>query len=84
MKDKRITMVQWTDLNQNNSFVNPQRLPLLCGIFGAVHLRSTSGSYSRLAGKQISKILKFAKDRNVRVFASFNKGTVLLQQYQCI
>ena len=31
-------MAQWTNLNRNNSFVNPWRLPLLCGISGAVHL----------------------------------------------
>ena len=31
-------MAQWTNLNQNNSFINLQRLPLLCGISGAVHL----------------------------------------------
>ena len=51
MKDKRITMVQWTDLNQNNSFVNPQRLPLLCGIFGAVHLALVGLTAGWLANK---------------------------------
>ena len=31
-------MAQWINFNQNNSFVNPWQLPLLCGISGAVHL----------------------------------------------
>ena len=47
-------MAQWTNLNWNNSFVNPQRSPLLCGISGAVHL--ASGSYGKLAGWLADKI----------------------------
>ena len=38
MKDNRITMVQWTNVNQNSSFVNPPPLPWLSEISGAVHL----------------------------------------------
>ena len=41
---------------KNNSFINPRRLPLLCEISGAVHLRSASGSYSRLTGRLADKI----------------------------
>ena len=31
-------MAQWTNLNQNNIFVNPTCLPLLCEKSGAMHL----------------------------------------------
>ena len=31
-------MMQWTNLNRNNSFVYPQQLPLLYEISGAIHL----------------------------------------------
>ena len=58
MKDKRITMAQWTNLNRKNSFVNPQRLILLCGISGAVHLVLVSLTAGWLAGWQMkSKII---------------------------
>ena len=35
-------MVQWVNRFQN-IFVNPQPLPLLCEISGALHLASTTG-----------------------------------------
>ena len=31
-------MVQWINLNQNNSFINQTQLPLLCETFGAILL----------------------------------------------
>ena len=31
-------MVQWVNRLRNNIFVNPSPLPLLCEIFGALHL----------------------------------------------
>ena len=31
-------MVEWTNINWNNRFVNPQQLPLLCEISEAVHI----------------------------------------------
>ena len=31
-------MVQWTNVNQNNRFVNPPPLPLLSEVSGVVHL----------------------------------------------
>ena len=31
-------MVQWVNCPRNNSFVNAMGLPLLCCIFGAVHI----------------------------------------------
>ena len=43
-------MVQWTNLNRNNSFVNPRRLPLLCEISGAVHLVLVGLTADWLAG----------------------------------
>ena len=55
-------MAQWTNLNRNNSFVNPWRLPLLCEISGAVHLALVGLT----AGRQNpGKFQKFATDRNV-------------------
>ena len=45
-------MSQWTNLNQNNSFVNLWRLPLLCEISGAVHLVLVGLTAGRLAGRQ--------------------------------
>ena len=46
-------MAQWTNVNQNNRFVNPCPLPWLSEISGAVHLVSlglTAGG-RRIAGK---------------------------------
>ena len=45
-------MVQWTNLNLNNSFVNPWRLPLLYEISGAVHLVLMGLMAGRQAGWQ--------------------------------
>ena len=33
-------MAQWVNRLQNNIFVNPPPLPLLCEISGALHLRN--------------------------------------------
>ena len=43
-------MAQWTNLNRNNIFVNPTRLPLLCEKSGAIHLAEPSLTAGRLAG----------------------------------
>ena len=43
-------MVQWTNLNQNNSFVDLRRSPLLCRIYGAVHLVLVGLTAGWLAG----------------------------------
>ena len=45
-------MAQWTNLNQNNSFVNPWRLPLLCEISGAVYLVLVGLTAGWLAGRR--------------------------------
>ena len=45
-------MAQWTNPNWNNSFINPQRLPLLCEISGAVYLVLVGLMAGWLAGRQ--------------------------------
>ena len=45
-------MAQWTNLNWNNSFINPRRLPLLCEISGAVYLVLVGLMAGWLAGRQ--------------------------------
>ena len=53
-------MVQWVNRLQNNIFVNPPSLPLLCEISGALHLAQpdlTLGRQAgRLAGRQADEI----------------------------
>ena len=79
-------MAQWMNLHRNNSFVNWTQLPLLCEKIGAIHLvlvgLTAVRQAGRLAVRQNSggflKFLKFSTDRIVRIFAAFNKGTVLL------
>ena len=46
---KANSMVQWTERNRNNKFVNPPSLPLLSEISGAVHLALPGLTASRLA-----------------------------------
>ena len=78
-------MVQWIKLNQNNSFVNWMRLPLLCEISGAIHLVLVGLMAGSLAGRSNTgglKNLKFSTDRTVRIFIVFNEGTLL--RNQCI
>ena len=62
-------------LNQNNNFVNPRRLPLLCGISETLYTYSTGGYYGRQAGNPIFS--KFAIDLTGlhlgRVLASLDK-----------
>ena len=45
-------MAQWTNLNRNNSFVNPWRLLLLCEISGAIHLVLVGLTAGWLAGRR--------------------------------
>ena len=45
-------MAQWTNLNQNNIFVNPTSLPLLCEKSGAIHLAELGLTAGWLAGRQ--------------------------------
>ena len=76
-------MAQWVNHLRNNIFVNLPPLPLLCEIFGALHLAQPGLTAGRQAGRQADKIQvnfefsKLAVGRNIR-------GTASLQPYQCI
>ena len=55
-------MVQWVNHLQNNIFVNPLPLPLLCETSGDLHL-ALLGLMTGKAGRRNSgEILKFATD----------------------
>ena len=75
-------MAQWMNLHQNNSSVNWTRLPLLCEKTGAIHLVLVGLTAVWQAGsRQSDEIVvdfEIFTDRIVRIFAAFNKGTVLL------
>ena len=45
-------MAQWVNGLQNNIFVNPPPLPLLCEISGALHLAQLGLTAGRLAGRR--------------------------------
>ena len=45
-------MAQWVNRLLNNIFINPQPLPLLCEISGALHLVQPSLTASWLAGRR--------------------------------
>ena len=45
-------MAQWVNCLQNNIFVNPPPLPLLCESCGALHLAQLGLTAGRLAGWQ--------------------------------
>ena len=67
-------MAWWINIPQNNSFVNPMQLPLLCRNSGAIHLAQLSLMAGWLADKmQINfKFLKFVIDQIFKLFAAFN------------
>ena len=73
-------MVQWVICLRNNIFVNPPPLPLLCEIFGALHLAQPGLT----AGRQADEIqvnfenFKVGCRSNIQLVASFNKGTASL------
>ena len=61
-------MAQWKNLNRNNSFVNPTRLPFFCEISEALLLAQPGLTAGRQAGWQtIISLLKF--------FSSFCNST---------
>ena len=76
-------MAQWVNRLQNNIFVNPPPLPLLCEISGAVHLAQPG----LMAGWQADEIqvnfeiFKVGCGRNIRFVTSFKQGTASLQPY---
>ena len=45
-------MAQWISCLRNNIFVNPQPLPLLCEISGALHLAQPGLTAGWQAGRQ--------------------------------
>ena len=45
-------MAQWVNRLQNNVFVNPLPLPLLCEISGALHLAQPSLTVGRQVGRR--------------------------------
>ena len=79
-------MAQWINVFQNNSFVNPTRLPLLCRNSRAVALAEPGLMAGWLAGWLIDEIqvnfkfLKFIIDRIFILFAVFNNVSALLEQ----
>ena len=79
-------MVQWVNRLQNNIFVNPPTLPLLCEISGALHLVQPILTAGRLADEiQVNfKIFKVDCRSKYSTCASFDQGTASLQPYQCI
>ena len=77
-------MAQWINLNQNNSFIDRTRLPLLCEKSGAILLVLVGLTADRPAGRPAVRPntdrfenLKFSTDRTVRIFREFNEGTLL-------
>ena len=49
-------MAQWVNLLQNNIFVNPPPLPLLCEISGLLHLVQSGLMAGRLAGRVADEV----------------------------
>ena len=79
-------MAQWINVFQNNSFVNPMRLPLLCRNSRAMALVEPGLMAGWLADEmQVNfEFLKFIVDQIFKPFAAFNKVTALIEQYECI
>ena len=75
-------MAQWVNVLQNNRFVNPTRLPLLCRNSGAVALAEPGLTAGWLIDEMRVnfKFLKFIIDRIFILFAVFNNVTALLEQ----
>ena len=75
-------MVQWINVFQNNSFVNPTRLPLLCRNSRAVALAEPGLTVGWLIDeiRLNFKFLKFIIDQIFILFAVFNNVTALLEQ----
>ena len=58
-------MVQWVNLLQNNIFINPPPLPLLCEVSGAQYLAQPGFT----AGRQITgEFQKFQSWLQVKIF----------------
>ena len=59
---RRNSMVQWTNLHWNNSFVNGMRLPLLCEKFGAILLVLLGLTVAWQAGRPSDEIREDLKN----------------------
>ena len=59
-------MVQWVSILQNNSFINPMQLPLLCEKTGAIALAQPG----LITGWQSGR-------RNAATFRDFKKYTIV-------
>ena len=87
-------MAQWVNRLRNNIFVNPPPLPLLCEIFGALHLAQPGLTAGRQAGRlagwladkiQVNfEIFKVGCRSKYSTCRFVNQGTASLQPYQCI
>ena len=87
-------MAQWINDLQNNSFVNPTRLPLLCRNSEAVALAEPglitgwqAGWLSSWLAEEMQvnfQFLKIIVDQIFKLFVAFNTVTALLEQYECI
>ena len=80
-------MAQWINILWNNNFKNLMPLPLLYRNFRAVALAEPGLTAGWLVGRQnVGKfqILKCIVDQFFKLFAAFNKVTVLLEQYECV
>ena len=84
---KGIIMMQWTNLNQNSSFINPPQLPLLCEISGVIRLALALvlvqvGLTSSWLADEVQVNFEIFKTQNNPLFTLFNKGTALLEQFK--
>ena len=61
-----------------SSFIKQMQFPLLCEKSGAILLVLVGLMAGQQASRQSNKDLKFFIDHIIRIFAEFNKGTVLL------
>ena len=82
-------MVQWINVLQNNSFINPTQLPLLCEKTGAIALAQpglmAGWLSSRLSGRRMLVHLEIFKSTYIATywmkhwkFSGVQKGTVSL------
>ena len=75
-------MGQWINVLQNNSFVNPSRLPFLCEKTGAVTLAQPGLTVGRQSGSQADKMLLYLEIFKIIYWTKYwkfigvQKGTV--------
>ena len=71
-------MAQWVNHLQNNIFINPLPLPLLCEISGAWQAGRQAGWHAHMHADKITKISGFTTDRHMRHFTLLSKCTASL------